>query len=250
VCVNSRRAIVSEVDQRELSAIERTILSPDAVNYVVDRVVERVLTARRTAPDRCKEIDVEIKRLRRELDRFVALIANERAPEQVLEEIADREHRAKKLEAEFARLQLAPPTSVHIANIRELALARAKHLRSTLYADVGRARHVLQQLLVGPIAFKLEESGYRLEGETRVGALFAPDPAITRIRVASPRGCEPQPPYVVRRCANPASNSPLAPAPTAGSLFSAIRAPARSRLVCLPPPRHDRSVRPYSRDWR
>jgi hypothetical protein len=188
VCANGRRAKVSEVDQRVLSAIERTILTPDAVDYVVERVVERVLAARRPAPDRAREIDVELQRLRRELDRFVALIANAKAPERVLEEIANRERRAKALEAELARLRLAPPTRLDVAHVRELALARAKDLRSTLYADVGRARQVLQQLLLGSITFRLDESGYRLEGQTRVGALFSDDPSITRIRVASPRG--------------------------------------------------------------
>jgi hypothetical protein len=56
---------VSEVDQRVLTAIGRTILTPDAVDYVVERVVERVLAARRTALDRAREIDVELQRLRR-----------------------------------------------------------------------------------------------------------------------------------------------------------------------------------------
>ena len=46
--------------------------------------------------------------------------------------------------------------------------------------DMGRARQVLQQLLLGSIAFRLAESGYRLEGQTRVGALFSDDPSTTR----------------------------------------------------------------------
>jgi hypothetical protein len=43
---------------------------------------------------------------RRELDRFVALIANDTAPQRVPAEIADRVRQVKEIEAELARLQL------------------------------------------------------------------------------------------------------------------------------------------------
>jgi hypothetical protein len=185
--VNSRRTRINEVDERLLCAIERTILTPTAIDYLVNEVVERILAARRSAPDRPQEMEVELQRLRRELDRFVALIANGDAPKRVLEEIAARERREEELKDELTRLQGAQPTKLDIGSIRALALARAKDLRSTLYSDVGRARQALRQLLVGPIAFKPCDSGYRLEGQTRVGALFTDGPAITRIRLASPR---------------------------------------------------------------
>ncbi len=203
VCVNSRRVRVDEIDRRVLSAIERTVLTPVAVNYVVDQVVERILAARRTAPDRCKEIDAELKRLRRELDRFVSLIANDKAPERVLDEISGRECRLRELEAELAHLQLAPPTRLQVAGIRELALARAKDLHSTLYADVGRARQALQQLLVGPITFTPGESGYRLERQTRVGPLFSNESSITRISVDSDCGIRTPVTAVKGRCPRP-----------------------------------------------
>lgn len=187
VCVNSRRARTGEVDQRVLSAIEKTILTPEAVDYVIDRVVDRILAARRAAPDRTREINEELPILRREVDRFISLVANGKAPERVLEEIARRDGRIKDLEAELVRLQVNHQTKLQVAKLRELVLARARDLHSALYADVGRARQAVQQLLVEPITFKLGDSGYQLEGKTRVGALFAPDPTITRIRVASPR---------------------------------------------------------------
>ena len=191
VCMNSRRARVVEVDTRVLDAIEKTVLTPDAISYVIDKVVDRVLVAHRTAPERSKEIDAELRRLHRELDRFMALIASGQAPERIVEEIKRREGQIKDLEVDLARLQAAHPTRIDINRIRELALERAKDLRSALYADVPSARRALQQLLAAPITFKIDGPEYRLEGETRIGALFMPDPSLTRIRMASPRGFEP-----------------------------------------------------------
>jgi hypothetical protein len=76
-------------------------------------------------------------RVRRELDRFVALVSTGKAPDRVLEEIASRELRIKDVEAELARLRIPQPTRLDIARIRALALARARDLRATLYADVA-----------------------------------------------------------------------------------------------------------------
>jgi hypothetical protein len=191
VCENSRRVRVSEIDERALGAIEQIALTPTAVGYLVDRVVEHVRTAQRTAPDRAQEIESELRHLQRELDRFIVLIAGGKAPERVLEEITSRETRAKELEVELTQLRAAKPTKLDVARIREFALARAKDVHSALQADVAQVRSVLRQLLVGPITFRLNESGYRLEGETRVGPLFESDPSATRIRGASPRGFEP-----------------------------------------------------------
>ena len=176
---------------RVIEALEKTILTPQAITLVVDKVVERVLKAHRTAPERSRALDADLRRLRRELDRFMALIASGNAPERILDEIRRREVDIEKLEGELARLRIAQPTKLDIGRIRNLALERAKKLRSALYEDVPQARKALQQLLVAPISFNLHGGEYRLEGETRVGALFAPEPALTRIRLATPPGFEP-----------------------------------------------------------
>ena len=68
---------------------------------------------------------------------------------------------------------------------------RIQELRKTLHRDVAGGREVLRQILDGPIRFTLDGSDYRLEGRTRVGALFNPDSSVTSIRLASPRGLGP-----------------------------------------------------------
>ena len=191
VCENSRKALASEVDGRVIGAIETQFLSPAAIDYVVDLVIEATVEARRAAPDQLKQIEAELRRLNRELDRFVSLIASGHMPPRVLEEISAREKQIRELEIERERLQAATPNTADVARIRQLAHERIRELRETLHRDVPDAREVLQQILDGPISFKLDGSGYRIEGRTRVGALLTPDSASpTRIRLASPRRFE------------------------------------------------------------
>ena len=56
-----------------------------------------LLDDRKRGPDRTREIEAELQRLRRELDRFVTLIADSNAPKRVLEGISSREQRTEQL---------------------------------------------------------------------------------------------------------------------------------------------------------
>ena len=84
----------------------------------------------------------------------MALIAQGKAPDRILEEISIRENRIKDLKSERESLRLPEVTRLDATRIRELALARAADLRATLHGNVAQARGALQQLLVGPITFK------------------------------------------------------------------------------------------------
>jgi hypothetical protein len=84
VCDNAHKALVSEADSRVIGAIEAQRLSPAAIDYAVDRALEAVVDAQQATPDRLKQIEGELGRLNRELDRFMALIAEGRAPERIL----------------------------------------------------------------------------------------------------------------------------------------------------------------------
>jgi hypothetical protein len=46
VCDNGHKALASQVDARVIGAIETQCLSPAAIDYVVDRVIEAVVDAR------------------------------------------------------------------------------------------------------------------------------------------------------------------------------------------------------------
>ena len=131
-----------------------------------------------------------LRTIKRELDRFIALVASGQAPDRVLAEIASREQKIKDLEAELDWVRTATLCKFDVTRVREIAVERANDLRSSLYGDVPGARQVIRELLAGPVIFKLDDPDYRLEAETRIGALFAPEPSSTRIRLASPRRFE------------------------------------------------------------
>lgn len=152
-------------------------------------MIDAVVEARRAAPDQLKRIETEIRRLKRELDWFVSLIASGQAPQRVLEEITARERQVRDLELERERLEAAVPKPSEMERIRQFAHERMKRIRDTLQNDVPGAREALKQILDGPISFKLDGSDYKIEGKTRVGALFTPGPTVTCIKLASPRGC-------------------------------------------------------------
>ena len=213
VCDNSRRARAAETDARVINEIDSRFMTPAAVDFVVDIVLETVFAARRTAPDRLKEIEAELRQVTRELDRLITLVVDGRAPQRVAEEIAAREKKVRELELERERLRAAVPGSEDVAKIREIAHARIRELRETLHRDVAGGREVLRQILDGPISFKLDGSGYRLEGRTLVGALFGPDSSATSIRLASPVGHELHAgrPVTSIRLASPRGFEPLLP---------------------------------------
>jgi hypothetical protein len=188
VCENDRRSLAADVDARVIGALEAQLLNPTAVNYVVDLVIDAVVEARRAAPDQLKRIETELRRLKRELDRFVSLIASGQAPQRVLEEISAREKQIRDLELERERLEAAVPKPAEIERIRQFAYEKIKRIRETLHNDIPGAREALKQILDGPITFKPNGADYEIEGKTRVGALFTPGPAVTSIKLASPRG--------------------------------------------------------------
>ena len=177
VCTNDRTVRAAEVEERLLSAIETRILTPAAIDYLIDLVLDRVAVANKTAPDRRAQMDAETARLRRELDRLVAAIAAGRASPTIAAEILRREERLETLDREREQLSaVLAPAGRDLNRLRDAVVARARQLRTTLRGDIPGARAALRALIPQSIRFIVEAgapSGYRLEAETVVGPLFA-----------------------------------------------------------------------------
>jgi hypothetical protein len=94
------------MDEAVLAAIKRTVLTPEAVDYVVDRAIELIEDRLREQPEEVGKLEVEIKKVRRELDNFLALVADGVAPATALAEIVKREEPLKHLEGELLRLHV------------------------------------------------------------------------------------------------------------------------------------------------
>ena len=177
ICSNDYRVRVPHVDEGVLDAIEQQILKPDYITYAVERAMALIAERRREQPDRPREIDAELTRVRRELRNLVEIVTSGRAPKTILEEIHAREVKAEELERELAALSgAATADQIDMARLRKLVREGAARFKDTLRADIPGARRALRQLLVEPLKFHPElvdgRKGFRFEGNTRIGPLF------------------------------------------------------------------------------
>jgi site-specific DNA recombinase len=186
VCGNTVRPKMDEIDNDVLSAIEETILTPEAIRFTLEKVVEKVAAQAKTEPDLVRVRQTKIEQLRKEMDRFVNLIAVGKTPQRVLEEISWREAQIKQLADEIAQYEASTSHGRMDARyIRDAFGERIAHFRELMRRRSVEARQGLHALLKGPIRFTPLEGGYELHGETKLGALLP-----TSVGVASPRRFE------------------------------------------------------------
>ncbi|MHB0982183.1 MAG: recombinase family protein [Thiobacillus sp.] len=190
VCSNGVRPPMAEVDDAVLSAIERTILTPEVVSEVAHRATLLATERNRADPDRKTRLTKELALIRRQLNNFMELVAQGKAPVSVLEEINRRESRITELERELAALAL-PMVAPSVQTLEKQFGERMGKFRELLRDDVtGKARQALRKLLIGSVLFVPTEDGWELRGETAFAALL---PIRTnRTNLASPRGFEPR----------------------------------------------------------
>ncbi len=189
VCSNNVKPKMGELDDIVLSNIEQTILTPDNVMYVVKQAAHKIKEQQQANPNKPKQLQKEITKLKLEVERFMAVIATGNAPDSILQQITERESRISLLEAELVKYS-APTDFSELDNKRlekELS-GRLSRFRELIYSDVPKARQAFRKLLNGSIVITPEPDGYSVSGETRLGALLHP---ATSACMASPRGFEP-----------------------------------------------------------
>ena len=191
VCENNHRERLEALDAAVLDVIERQVLTPEAVTYTVEKAFEIIEQRLKEDPDRPKRIEGELAKLRKELARFMNLIADGKAPDSVLEQISDRENRIKALEAELQQLQSEAPSELDMRRIRKGLRERISRFRDLIRTDIPVARQALRKLLAEPLVFSPVvvdgRKTLKFEGKTSAGVLIDSGD----IEVASPRGFEP-----------------------------------------------------------
>jgi len=118
VCQNTRKIRLSEVEDKVLGAIERQVLTTAVVAATIDKAFAMLTEQRRQAPVRSAGIETEIRRLRRELDNLLQLVADGRAPQSVLTEITKRETQIENLEQQLATHRPEAPTAQELRRIK------------------------------------------------------------------------------------------------------------------------------------
>jgi site-specific DNA recombinase len=196
VCENDHRAHMEWLDRAVIEAIRQQVLTPQAIAYATEEaaaIIERTL---KETPDKGRQLEAEANKLHRELERFMRLIADGKAPDTVLAEIKRREQRLTEVERESRALAYAP-AALSPAEIRKLCGERLARFDALLLGDVPVARQALRKLLPEPLKVTPATADGRrtlsFEGVTVLGPLLDPNPTQPASKgLASPRGFEPR----------------------------------------------------------
>ena len=152
----------------------------------------RVLAERqRSQRDEPERLEAEARKLRREIDRFLALVADGKAPGSVLTEIKRREQRLAEVDGELQTLRIETPPDGDLRRLKASFSERLARFDDLLLSDVPMARQALRKLIPGRIEFRPVERdgkrGYDLRWSLATRALVEGN-----IGMASPRGFEPR----------------------------------------------------------
>ena len=192
VCTNGHRAHMEVVDEAVLAAIQRTALTPEAVDYVLDRALKRIAERQRERRALPHKLEQDIRMEQRKLDNFLTLISAGNPPQAVIERIRGLEQRIEALKSERLCSLAEAPGMQDVRALRKALHGRLAGFRGLVYGDVPKARQALRKLLVSPVEFVPEVEGgrayWRLRGQTTIGPLLDP----IYLGVASPRGFEPR----------------------------------------------------------
>ena len=195
------RPRLDALDAEVLTAIEHKALRPEVVRAAVKRAVELIKVRAAANTERPAAARRELAKAERERDNLVAALATGRTkPAAIIAAIAEREQHIEALRRELAQLE-SPPLLDQLGDKRtERQLnERLTQFGELLRANVPLTRQALRKLQTVPILFYPElGGGYRLNGTTQLGALFAEEPLpggkVTSAKVASPRDAESTPP--------------------------------------------------------
>ena len=184
VCANNRRVHMEVADRTVLDAVEQTVLTPAAIDYVVDRAIKVIAERRSERPNALAELQAEIRRTERRIANLLKAIAHGDAPQTIVAEIRRLEDELTAKRAQVERFGAEAPSEMDLKRLKRAAYERLGRFKDLVYADVPLARQALRKLLAGHIVCTPEG---RMRGETMVGPLFGP----IDLAVASPRGFEP-----------------------------------------------------------
>ena len=190
ICANDYRAPMEEADSLVIEKT-RSVLTPAAIKYTIEKAIALHAQQRREDGDAPKRLEAELRKLRRENERLIALAVDGKAPVTVAAEIKRRDHRIDEIEHQLQILSVRIPADSELRSLQASFRDRLARFDELLLSDVPMARQALRKLIPGRIEFRpVERDGerryeYRWTLATR--ALVEGNTA-----VASPRGFEPR----------------------------------------------------------
>jgi hypothetical protein len=177
ICQNAVCAPVEALDSALLDGIEATVLSPEALSYLLDKAAEAVRRSLAEDPERLDSLRKRRADSDQKIRRLVSVIAEAegRPPRSLIEEIERREGDRDRVDQEIAaaenRIRLG---HLDVARtLRELEPVLAAW-RDALHGNPVQARQTLRKLVVGPILMEPlpQGHGYRWKGRLNGGAVL------------------------------------------------------------------------------
>ena len=175
ICDNGVYAPVDTLDAALLDGVEKAVLDPVALRYVLDKAAADVRRTLAADPRKIQTLQKRRAEVQRKIARLVDAVADGKAPRAVLDEI-------QTLEAEFDRLDGAIAAVEARGSLGRLDVARAvRELEPALVAwtdilrgNPVRARQVLKKIVRGPIRMEPLPGvqGYRWQGQLNGGAVL------------------------------------------------------------------------------
>jgi hypothetical protein len=181
---------MEEADALVIEQVRR-VLTPAAMDYTIDQALRLLADQRRERVDVPERLEAEARKLRKELDRFLRVIADGTAPTSVLSEIKRREARLAEVEYEQRAFAIEEPSDVDMRRLKAALHERLARFEELLLSDIPLARQALRKLIAGRIEFRPEQKdearGYHLRWSMVAKPLFGEG----YIGMASPTGFEP-----------------------------------------------------------
>jgi hypothetical protein len=176
VCPNNQPLPMARIDGEVLSAFRHDLLSPVVLERALRKLQGRLSAQPNADADRAAALKAESERLRLELTRLSAALAEGAALPSVLEAIRTREERRAMFAAELAAIQReAAGASIEIEWVLPEVRRRLTDWRAILTEESTQARQMLRTLLDGRLVFtpRPEINGVEFTGHGDYGRLFA-----------------------------------------------------------------------------
>jgi site-specific DNA recombinase len=192
VCANGLRARMNEADELVLRKIRETVLTPEAIDYTIDKALNLLTERRRESADVPDRLEADLRTDRRQRENFLALVADGKAPASILGRIADLDAAIADGEKKLQNFIVEDPTDSDLKRLRIALRGRLAHFNQLMLSDIPIARQALRKLLVGRIAFHPEETNGSRAYMMRWSIVTKPLlEASSYIGMASPGGFEP-----------------------------------------------------------
>ncbi len=189
VCANGVSAPVDELDSALLDGVEKAVLDPVALGFVLDKAAASIRRTLAEDPGHIETLRQRRAETQRKITRLVTAVADGQAPKAILEQI-------QVLEAELDRLDAQVAAVESRAHLGQLDVARAlRDLEPALVAwkeilrgNPVRARQVLRKIVAGPIVMEPlpEVHGYRWTGKLNGGAVLEGAQKWSQVRGTGP----------------------------------------------------------------